>query len=107
MKIELSKETIDEIFNTNTHQHDVALELYKIAFPNWDDIEELDGWPSVSRATGEYIMQRFIHFDREFHPTVINGGLWMNNGFSTLDTDYLEDWVIDTAKVNVKMKGGK
>jgi hypothetical protein len=35
-----------------------------------------------------------MNFDREHHPKVMPGALWMNQGFSTRDGDGLPDWVV-------------
>lgn len=107
--IALPKEVIDEIFEAESgaekpHQQNVAVALYKIALPNWSDIESIDGWPTVSKPTNEYIFGKFIEFDVRFHKGVMHGGLWMNNGFSTVESEGLEDWCIDTSTCKVTLK---
>jgi hypothetical protein len=39
----------------------------------------------VGKEAELYILRKFMEFDRKRHPGVMNGGLWMNKGFSTQD----------------------
>lgn len=95
----LSKEQIDKIFEESTDQVEAAIELYKIAFPNFEKLTSIDGHPQVSKVTNEYIFDKFIALDKQYHPTVINGGLWMNKGFGcSYPPD--QDWIIDLSKCN-------
>lgn len=95
--LSMSKKSIVNCFDGKTKQEDVLVALYRIAFPQWDRISKIDNWPKVSKATDRFITQKFIDFDRQFHPEVMNGGLWLNNGFSTLDNDSVPDWKIDSS----------
>lgn len=90
--IELTQETIDNLFKDATNQGDVLIALYKIAFPDWDNIRKLSGWPSISNKTSDYLFKKFIEFDRKYHPDVIGGGCWLNSGFSVEKN--LDDWKI-------------
>lgn len=89
---ELTKQQIDTIFDEAEHQADYVIALYRCAFPNWDDIEKVNGYPSISKATNEYIFKKAIEFDKVNHPQVLNGGLWLNNGFKTVET--MKDWFV-------------
>ena len=97
----LLKEQIDEIFEQAKHQVDAALALYRIAFPDWDNIKSLDGHPQVSKYTGTYIFDKFIAFDKEHHPEVVNGGLWMNKGFGS-NTPVDKDWRVITSNCKIE-----
>lgn len=99
----LTKETIDKVFEQFDHQTDVCIGIYKLVFPNWDNIEKVDGWPSISKNTNEYIMRKFISFDRIHHPDVIKGGIWLNYGFSSLNNN-VPDWMVDDENVNIILK---
>jgi len=95
--IDMTKQQIDEIFalveNSNDpHQADILLGLYKVAFPEWDAIKFIDGWPRLNPKTSQYIAARFIAFDRKFHES-LPGGLWLNKGFSSHDE--VPEWTID------------
>jgi len=99
--MKLSKDQIDSLFESCTHQEDVLMGLYKMVFPNWDAVKSIQGFPKVSRKTSFYISGKFIEFDKEHHPDVLNGGLWLNSGFSMLDSEDIEDWVVETDEVEV------
>ena len=98
--IPLTKEQIDQVFNSSAGQYDFAVGMYKIAFPDFDNIEFIDGWPRVSRETAEYIMDKAMAIDKEFHPDVICGGLWMNKGFSC-NNPIEQDWMIDISHCKI------
>ena len=89
---ELSRETICAIFYEAKHQADYVIELYRHVYPNWDTIEKVDGYPTISKKTNEYIFARAIAFDKQSHPDVLSGGLWLNNGFRTDET--MDDWLV-------------
>lgn len=90
--IKLSKETIDKIFEKAEDQADYAISLYKLAFSEWDTIKHVDGYPRVSETTNKYIFDKAISFDKEKHPNVQCGGLWLDKGFST--NEKVKDWEI-------------
>lgn len=83
MRKTLNRKDIDAIFETHDHQSDVCEALYRQVFPDWDEIKSIDGWPGVGKEAGPYIVRKFMEFDRKRHPSALNGGLWMNKGFST------------------------
>jgi hypothetical protein len=80
-----------------TNQHQLILTFYRLAFPNWDEIVKIDGWPRVSKSTGLYLAKKFMDFDRQMHPDVMPGGAWvLGSGFSTAsEKDEVPDWCID------------
>ena len=90
--VKLTKETIDEIFKKANEQADYVINLYKLAFPKWDDIKHVDGYPKVSKTTSEYLFEKAIIFDREKHPNVMNGGLWLDKGFAL--NEEVKDWEV-------------
>lgn len=93
--MEISQIQIDECFEGKTHQADVLVCLYQLVYPDWDNIKKLHSWPKIGDALRDYIFKKFMTFDREHHPKVMPGGLWMNNGFSTLENEYLDPWEAD------------
>jgi hypothetical protein len=98
--IRITKEKIDQIFEVSKSQGEVLISLYRIAFPDFDDIKFIDGWPSISRDTSRYIADKFKAFDREHHPNVIAGGLWLSNGFSC-SVPLKRDWILSTSKCKI------
>ena len=103
MRKTLRKQEIDTIFDAYDNQEDVLNALYKLAFPQWDDIKSLNNWPAIGKEAGHYIMKKFMAFDRTHHPAVFNGGLWMNNGFSTHDGQSLGPWDLSTDNCKVEL----
>lgn len=99
MNIKISKEQIEKCFENETHQGNVMVNLYKIAVPEWDNVQKLTGWPSVSNTTWTYICELFIKFDKKNHPNVLAGGCWMNSGFSIEKMADFEILPIDTDKI--------
>lgn len=92
--ISLTQESIDQIFDTASVQSDYILALYRVAFPEWDNIASVDGHPQISEPTGLYIFERAIAFDKVNHPEIFNGGAWLNQGFTSLDSEDIPDWQI-------------
>ena len=98
--VKIDKTKVDKLFEESLHQGDVMLELYKMVYPNWDEIEKVDGFPKCSREVADYCCQKFVDFDKVNHPKVMAGGIWLNNGF-TVD-DNLDGWNVTPAKVILK-----
>ena len=98
----LSREAIDAIFETATSQGDYILSLYRIAFPNFDDLSAINGYPDVSEATSKYIWTKAIYFDQRKHPNCLAGGAWMNHGWHT--NPEVKDWQVDSTDVPVVRK---
>lgn len=80
------------IFEQADHQNSALVKIYQLLFPDWEKIERIEGHPEVGQAMWKYICQLFVEFDREHHPNVFLGGIWLNNGFSS--SDRLEPWEI-------------
>lgn len=103
-KVSLTKEMIDQVFETSDDADTCVVELYKIAIPEWDNVISIQGYPIVNQKTNLYIFEKAIAFDRIHNPNIMAGGTWMNSGFSTLESQNLEDWWIDNHNVVLKMK---
>ena len=89
---------IDRCFET-MHQVDVVVALNRKVYDGgehpWEPITRLCGYPKAGRKLHEYVMEKFILFDRLYHSNVYAGGAWLNQGWS-LD-DSLEDWEVELA----------
>ncbi len=83
---------LQEIFEQVDHQSSALVRIYRLVFPDWDRIERIEGYPEVGREMWKYICQLFIELDRQHHPNVFLGGLWLNAGFSS--SDKLDGWEI-------------
>ena len=81
-KEQLQQRLLD-IFEKADHQNSALVGIYKLFIPDWEKIERLEGFPTVGQEMWCYICNLFIDFDQKCHPNVINGGLWINCGFSS------------------------
>lgn len=97
----LTCERIDKIFAEAEHQADYVRGLYREVIPDWDSVEKVHGWPSISERTSRYIYSKATAFDKEHHPGCLPGGAWMNSGFSGHDVEDLEDWTARLEGVEV------
>ena len=102
-KVKVDKKIIDACFEVE-HQADAMVNLYKLVFPDWNEIAKIDGFPRCDKDLCVYICRCFIAFDEKHHPNVIKGGLWLNNGFSSLGADDL-DWEIDANDIPIRKIG--
>lgn len=98
----ITKKEVEKIFASSTHQVEVVEALYRLAFPDYDDIVKLNGFPETGKKLSKLIWDKFFEFDRKHHPNVMQGGRWMNNGFST--NENLGDWEVDVSRVNKTME---
>ena len=101
--ITLTKEQVDDAFGPATEYHQAAAttNLYKLVFPDWDEIKKINGWPKCGREIGTYIMEKFIQYDQACHPDVMAGGSWaMGNGWSTRDD--IPAWSVDASECEVE-----
>lgn len=101
--MKLNQKEVEKLFEECNHQSDVIIGIYKMVFPQWNDIEKIDGWPTINKETSEKLFKLFIAFDKKYHPGVMAGGLWMKNGFSTLAGDNLALWEVDSETCKVIM----
>ena len=93
------KKTIDLIFEDAKDQNEAMEKLYRLAFPKWDAIKKIEGWPGCGEKMWHYVCEKFIKLDKEFHPEVIASGGWMNKGFSCRKE--LGPWEIDCQRTEV------
>ena len=100
MKVNLKKEVIDAIFENSKQQHETVSKLYGSVIPRFEEVKKVNHFPSTNKKTSEYIFSKAIEFDKKYHPNILNGGLWFNNGFSG-DNETLKDFevFIDISKL--------
>ena len=99
---QITSKQIDECFKDAADQGVYYTALMRLAFDDWENVIEVDGWPHVSHDTGRYIQRKAMAFDEVHHPDVMQGGLWMNSGFGS-DAE-VKDWRIDMSGCQVTRK---
>lgn len=90
---------LQEVFEEAEHQDSVIVKLYRLFFPDWENIKRIEGFPEVGPALWTYICNLFIEFDRVHHPEYLKGGAWINWGFAS--SDKLEPWGINLTTCKV------
>ena len=94
------KSCIMAIFEKSDHQEQVLIGLYRMAFPDWDQISRIKGYPEVGNEMWLYVCRLFQKFDHDHHPHCMPGGAWMNTGFSV--NHKLEGWEISFENCQVE-----
>ena len=94
------KSRIMAIFEKSDHQEQVLIGLYRIAFPDWDQISKIKGYPEVGNEMWLFVCRLFQKFDHDHHPQCMPGGAWMNTGFSV--NHKLEGWGISFENCQVE-----
>jgi len=97
--MKLDKKKVDALFAEGEHQAEVMTDLFRMIYPNWDDVEKVLDFPTANEFTRRELCGRFVAFDKQHHPAVMAGGLWLNNGFSNDET--LADWEVAPAPVRL------
>lgn len=104
--VEVTGDQVRAIFQEAEEQSDYALGLYRLAFPDWDKIKTVKGWPKVSKKFNVFIFGLAIEFDQKHHPDVFNGGMWMNKGFGSCEGDEIPWGTIDLSTCKVEYYEG-
>ena len=99
----LNQDQVNKLFETKNHQQDILLSIYKMVFPDYDEIKKLHGYTAISENTNNHLFKQFIRFDKIHHPDVMAGGLWMNNGFST-DHNIQQDFQVTVDESVIEYK---
>ncbi len=78
--MQVTKKQIQGIIQKAKTLDEAVVNLYKIVFPDWEDIEKIKGWPQISKKGNQFI------FDLLIKRFGLQGGMaWVNNGFSSLE----------------------
>lgn len=97
------------IFLAST-ETDAIIAVYRMVYPNWDDIEKIGddvlSWPACNEDTWKQIARWFqdlterLNQGRERDKQVMPGGNWLQNGFTVHrhqemeDLEEMDDWMI-------------
>jgi hypothetical protein len=105
---DFTKEEIDEAFD-KTEVITSMLNLFKKAYPDWDNIVQLHHFPKVSKTTDFYMLDRFTDLIQRFpeeNPTRQQFMMiWLNKGFGI--DEKLEDWKVFTEPEKIEYLKGK
>jgi len=102
-KVKELKENIDAIFEKSESEADATSAMFRMVFPDFDDIEKIGGFVHTGKALGEYLWKKILTKTEGGFP-----GVWFNYGFGTDET--LGPWEISTKdcpvtdKKNVQLK---
>jgi len=92
--VALDKNKVELLFQESDHQSNIIIGLYKMVYPEWNNIQSVNGFPTINEYTNNQLFELFIEFDKKHHPEVYAGGAWLNNGFSSVNSDDLDDWTV-------------
>lgn len=93
------QERINRIFEEAKDQYEVLFAIYRLFIPEWETIKMVKGWPSAGQEISQYIWGKFMVYDKQRHPEVLAGGLWMNSGFS--ENKMLGEWQVDLSTCQI------
>ncbi len=102
----ITDQQVNDIFkevdeSEKPHQAEVLVRLYKLVYPDWDDIESVDGCPQCSRQLALHCIRKFMEFDEKHHPSVMPSGIWLTRGFGA-DEKRPTGWRVTPAPVVLK-----
>ena len=96
------RDHIKAIFRKHEHQQYILADIYELVFPEWEQIQKINGYPEAGNDLWKFICKLFIDFDQKHHPKCFAGGAWMNKGFSV--NKNLSPWEISFESCQVVMK---
>ncbi len=108
-RIKLDKDAVEAAFAQATDQGEYLLALYRMVWPEWDQIEAISGYPAVNDTTWKALCKLAMDADQRLGmeaQNVMVGGAWMNRGFSTPhgEGQPLPDWTVSLKDCTVTMK---
>jgi hypothetical protein len=98
--VRLDAKQVQDLFAAAHDQWEPLFGLYRMVYPDWEQIAHVDGFPKCSEKTWEQIAKWFMAFDQVHHPDVIPGGCWFNHGFSS--EKEMGDWLVEPCPVTYK-----
>jgi hypothetical protein len=109
--VSITPEQVDAIFESADVQGDYVIGLYKLVIPEWDAIQSVDGYPRVNHATGMYIREKAMAWDKadiaasleadpSYRPYMAGAQWGLNVGWGE-NTD-MADWVVDMTSVTLE-----
>lgn len=107
--IKLNAEAVREYILSAEGETQAIERVFRLVYPNFDDIKSVNGYPVCNRATWLLICGFFrtltlrLNEQRGRMNQIMPGGAWLNWGFSSTDregrTMELADWQVVPAEV--------
>ena len=94
-KTHISKEQIKGVFQSSPDFSVVLVSLYKLAIPEFSQVQAIRGYPAVSHATAKFILSLISKFYPSDEGAFL---LWLNKGFSAR---FIPDFQIDNSDVTL------
>ena len=109
--IKLDRAAVEAAISGAAFESDAVVAVFRMVYPNFDDIERVDGFPKCNTKTWKAIcimtceLTNKLNKDRRYDKQVMPGGAWINWGFSSGRTDEdpmapeIPDWHVIPAPV--------
>lgn len=97
----LKEKDVDRVFAEAKTQEDYIFGLHRLVIPNWDDVEQLEGFVYINGKTSKELFERCMQWDKMHEIKTMHGGAWFNWGFSGGGLE-LADWEYEIPKVRMK-----
>lgn len=95
--MQIKKQDILNVFENAEDQIEALIGLNKLVYPDFDEIKRVNGFIKIGEKADLFISESFVEFDKQKHPEVMAGGMWMCFGFSVDGS--IDDWEIIPAPV--------
>lgn len=92
------KSHIESIFERNSEQQDVLIELYRMVSP-YELIKSYNGYPVCGEDLWHFIASHFKSFNRQHHPSSLTDFFWDRDGWNMADN--LGPWEISFRECRV------
>ncbi|MBF0204555.1 MAG: hypothetical protein HQK67_09640 [Desulfamplus sp.] len=93
------EQRLQEIFDYANSNTEALVEIYKLIFPDMDNIKKIEGHPVAGKNLWTYIWRLFMQLDRKCHPEEFAGSIWINKGWGM--NSGLTPWSIDISNCRV------
>jgi hypothetical protein len=90
-----------------------VLRIYKHVIPEYDIVKKLDGYPKFSKNFNKKMFDFITNYDKirnaslPYDKQYMAGGIWLNNGFSSIDETVPDDTIIVDMECELEEKEGE
>jgi len=107
----LDPKKVEKLFSEVSNPRDYLAGLLTMVFPDLEKIARIEDYPHVNTKTTQWLFRLCVEADKRIQNEVLKlpwlsserwmeGGYWLNNGFSTDNT--LDDYVVSPCAVTYK-----